>query len=92
MIVRIPTEGQFELDDQEAGELNDLDNKLVALVEHGNEAQFSTVLAQMEDLVRTKGDHLPDSDLHASDIVLPPPDLTFEEAQALFKGDGLIPG
>lgn len=92
MIVRIPTEGQFELDDSEANELNELDNQLVALIQGGDENSFAAVLAAMEDLVRTKGDHLPDAELHPSDVVLPPPDLTFEEAQALFSGEGLIPG
>ncbi len=92
MIVRIPLEGQFELDDHEALELNDLDNQLVALVESDNAAQFVPTLAKMLALVRAKGDRVPDTDLRSSAIVLPPEDLTFEEAQALFRGEGLVPG
>ena len=92
MIVRIPLEGQFELDDAEATELNALDNELVALVERGDRAQFAETLGKMLAYVRARGDLLPDTDLQASAIVLPPGDLDFEEAQALFKGEGLIPG
>ena len=92
MIIRIPTEGQFRVDDQLTGQLNDFDNQLVALVERGDDSQFAAVLKQMLDLVRGKGQRLPDDDLSASTLVLPPADLTFEEAQSLFKGEGLIPG
>ncbi len=92
MIVRIPLEGQFELDDLEALELNDLDNQLVALVETGNATQFAPTLAKMLEFVRARGEHVPDTDLRASAIVLPPADLDFEEAQALFRGEGLVPG
>ena len=91
MIVRIPLEGQFELDDQEAVELNALDNQLVALVESGDSAKFAATLAKMLDYVRARGDHVPDTDLHPSAIVLPPGDLDLDEAQALFKGEGLVP-
>ena len=92
MIVRIPVEGQFELDDQEAAALNELDNQLVSLVERGDAAQFAVTLGKMLDFVRTRGDHVPDTELQPSAIVLPPGDLDFEEAQALFKGEGLVPG
>jgi hypothetical protein len=43
--------------------------------------------------VQTQGERLPDADLHPSDAIIPPADLTLEETQALFAGDGtgLIP-
>jgi hypothetical protein len=91
VIVRIPAEGQFRLDDQEAAQLNDLDNRLVELVERGDEAGFTATLRELLDLVRSHGDQLPDEEIVPSSIVLPPPDLTFDEAQHLFQGDGLIP-
>jgi hypothetical protein len=92
MIVRIPLEGQFELDDTEAEELNAQDNKLVEIVAKGDAKQFAANLAKMLDYVRERGDLLPDTELHASTIVLPPGDLELEEAQTMFKGEGLIPG
>ena len=92
MIVRIPTEGQFRVDDSLLGQLNDFDNKLVALVDHGGEAEFAEVLRQMLDVVRGKGVRVADTELVGSTLVLPPADITFAEAQRLFTGEGLIPG
>ncbi len=40
MIVRIATEGQFELDQADYEAVNDLDNRCVEAVEAGDEARF----------------------------------------------------
>ena len=45
----------------------------------------------MLDYVRSEGSLLDGDDLEESDIIIPPPDLTFAEAQAEFTGEGLIP-
>jgi hypothetical protein len=91
VIVRIATENQYELPDNVAGRLNDLDNQCVEAVEAGDEARFQQLFEQMLDLVRSEG-HLLDEDvLHGSDVILPPPDVTFEEAKDGFSGEGLIP-
>jgi hypothetical protein len=34
---------------------------------------------------------VPDDELVVSEVIIPPPDLTFEEARAEFTGEGLIP-
>ena len=91
MIVRIATEGQFEVDDSVTDQLNDLDNACVAAVEAGDEATFHQNYDAMLTLVRDHGTELGDDDLHESALILPPPDLTFEEAGEQFTGDGLIP-
>ena len=41
--------------------------------------------------MRTQGEELEDEDLDASDVILPPSDLSFVEAGEEFTGDGLIP-
>ena len=46
----------------------------------------------MLDLVREKGKPLPVDELVESDLVLPQPDITLEEAGELFTGEGLLPG
>ena len=46
----------------------------------------------MLDLVREKGAALPVEELVESDLVLPEPDITLEEAEELFVGEGLISG
>ncbi len=91
MIVRIATEGQYRLPDGDAERLNELDNQAVEAVEAGDEARFTELFAQMLELVRRDGQPLGDDELEESDVILPPPDTTMEEAAHEFSGDGLIP-
>ena len=91
MIVRISTEGQYRLPDGDADRLNELDNDAVAAVEADDEDRFHEVFEQMLDLVRSEGRPLAVDDLEESDLILPPPDLSFVEAGEQFTGDGLIP-
>ena len=91
MIVRISGEGQFRLPDNDTERLNELDNEAVAAVDADDEDRFHEVFEQMLDLVRSEGRPLPVEDLEESDLILPPPDLTFVEAGEHFTGDGLIP-
>ena len=91
MIVRIATEDQYRVPDDDAARLNELDNAAVAAVQAGDEARFHELFAQMLELVRRDGHRLGDDDLEESDVIIPPPDLSFEEARHEFTGDGLIP-
>jgi hypothetical protein len=91
VIVRIATEGQYRLPDDDAEALNELDNQVVAAVESGDEDRFHEVFEQMLDLVRRAGDPLGDDEIEESDVILPPPDISFVEASAEFTGEGLIP-
>jgi hypothetical protein len=91
MIVRISTEGQYRLEDDDAEQLNELDNAVVAAVDAGDEAAFEQRFQAMLDYVRQRGDALGDDELEESDVILPPPDTTIDEAAHEFTGDGLIP-
>ena len=91
MIVRIATEDQYRLPDAAAERLNALDNEAVAAVEAGDEDRFHELFEEMLQLVRTDGSKLADDELEESDVILPPPDLSFVEAGHEFTGDGLIP-
>ena len=91
MIVRISGEGQFRLPDEDADRLNELDNAAVEAAEGGDEERFQQFWAQMLELVEKDGEAVPDDELIESDVILPPRDLTFEEARAEFTGEGLIP-
>jgi hypothetical protein len=91
VIVRIATESQYRLPEEDAAELNQLDNDAVAAVEAGDEDRFHEVFEQMIDLVRRAGAPLDDDELEESDVILPPPDISFVEAANEFTGDGLIP-
>jgi len=91
VIVRIAGQGQYEVPAELVDRLNELDNEAVAAVEAGDRAKFHELFRQMVDLVRNDCTPVPDDELAVSDVILPPPDLTFEEAQAEFTGEGLIP-
>ncbi len=91
MIVRIATDRQYRLPDEDAQRLNELDNAAVKAVDDGDEEQFHELFEQMLDLVRTEGQELEEDDLEGSDVILPPPDLSFAEAGNEFTGEGLIP-
>ena len=91
MIVRISGEGQYRLPDEDAGRLNELDNSAVAAVEGGDEDEFRSLFEQMLSLVESDGEELADDELVESDVILPPRDISFDEAAGEFTGEGLIP-
>jgi hypothetical protein len=92
VIVRILTEGQFNLPGAHIDELNEIDNQIVEVVENEDREGFERLLKKMLDLVREKGTPVPVDELVESDLVLPEPDLTLEEAEKTFTGEGLLPG
>ena len=91
MIVRIMGEGQFEIDEEVAKGLNDLDQQAEQALEAGDAERLGELLERMAEAVRTNGTRVPDDDLSPSEAIVPPPDLSLEEARSLFEGDGLIP-
>jgi PspAA-like protein len=91
VIVRIAAEGQYKLPDDVADKLNQLDNEAVAAVEAGDEARFQALFDEMIQLVQSSGEPVPDDELVESQVIIPPRDLTFAEAQGEFNGDGIIP-
>jgi len=92
MIIRILTEGQFNLPGSHIDQLNEIDNQLVEAVESEDRGRFKLLLKQMLDLVRQKGTQVPVDELIESDLILPEPDITLKEAEELFVGEGLLPG
>ena len=91
MIVRIMGEGQFEIDEEVAKGLNDLDQQAEQALGAGDAERLGELLERMAEAVRTNGARVPDEDLSPSEALVPPPDLSLEEARELFEGDGLIP-
>jgi hypothetical protein len=91
VIVRVAGEGQYRIPDDQQEKLNELDNAAVAAVEAGDEDGFREIWEQMLAMVSADGNALDDDELVGSDIILPPRDVTFAEAQSEFTGEGLIP-
>jgi chromosome condensin MukBEF complex kleisin-like MukF subunit len=91
VIVRLMGEGQYQVDDEVAKGLNDLDGQAAEALESGDEAKLAELLRRMAEAVRSNGARLADDDLTASEAVIPPDDLSLEEARRLFEDEGLIP-
>jgi hypothetical protein len=91
VIVRLMSEGQYRVDDETAATLNDLDGQASQAVESGDEETLKRLLGQMASVVREKGERLEDGDLSASEAIVPPEDLSLDEAKQLFADEGLIP-
>jgi hypothetical protein len=44
------------------------------------------------EFIRSNGQPVAEDQLVGSDVILPPPDVSLEEAMTQFTGEGLIPG
>ena len=92
MIVRIATEGQYELLENDEQVLGELDNQAVAACQTGDEEQFRATFQRLLEFVRSNGTPIDEDRLVSSDLIIPPPDVSMEEASKEFSGEGLIPG
>jgi hypothetical protein len=91
MIVRISGEEQYRLDDADCQQLTELEGKVIAAVDGEDEGAFASSFPALLDYVRSRGARLGDDELESSDLILPPADVTLEEASREFTGEGLIP-
>jgi hypothetical protein len=92
MIIRILGDGQFRLDDNLLDRLNKIDNKIVNHVSQGNRIEFARDLANLISTVKELAEPLDPIEILPSDIIIPPSDLSFEEARKVFCDEGLIKG
>jgi hypothetical protein len=91
VIVRLMGEGQYRIDEDLRSRLNELDTRAAEQIDQEDEPALDQILDEMAKLVRDEGERLADDDLSASDLIIPPSDLTLEETRALFSDEGLIP-
>ncbi|HQE98019.1 MAG TPA: hypothetical protein PKY20_07425 [Methanothrix sp.] len=92
MIVRILGIGQFKLDDRHIDSLNKIDNQIVEHVSKGREKEFRKDLAKIISMIQEKGEAMDPAEIVPSDIIVPPADMTLDEAKQVFSGEGLIKG
>ena len=90
MIVRISGTGQFELDDSGVRELDRLDTDLSEALHASQEDKFHQLLAQTIAFVREHGKSVADDRVVGSEVIIPPEDVTMEEAQQFFTDEGLM--
>jgi hypothetical protein len=91
VIVRIATEDQYEIPGDDYAALNDLDNAVVEAVEAGDNDRYVKAFAELIDWIRSNGKAIGDDELRESDVIVPPPDTSLDEATADFSGEGIIP-
>jgi predicted anti-sigma-YlaC factor YlaD len=84
-------DGQYDVDDEVAKGLNDLDGQAEQALQAGDEEHLREVLRRMAEQVRANGARLAEDDLKPSEAIVPPDDLTLDEARELLEGEGLIP-
>lgn len=92
MIVRLMGEGQYELDDECIEEVNKIDDEITKFVENDDGESFKAAFLKMKEYIRANGTKIPDELIKPSEVIIPPCDLTLEEAKKLYKGEeGMIP-
>jgi hypothetical protein len=84
-------EGQFLADDALRVRLDELDDEVARAVEAGDERGLWSGLQALADAVREGGEKLSDEDLRPSDAIIPPEDLSLDEARELLADEGFIP-
>jgi hypothetical protein len=91
VIVRILGEGQYRLDDAAFAKAGEIDDRVQAAAESGDEAGFAAALAELLDLITASGTELAADEFEGSDAVIPGHGTTLAEAQDLLSSEGLIP-
>ena len=88
MIVRILDEGQYEIDGAHVEKLEELDRALNAAIEAADDGAFRKSLAAVVEMILANGSKVEDpTHLKPSDLVVPAPDSTLEEVQALLASE-----
>ncbi len=92
MIIRILSEGQFDVPDHAVDGLNELDSSLESAIDAADEATFAAALGALLDRVREIGEPVALDSLVPSTLVLPHAQASLAEVRDLLNDDGLIPG
>jgi hypothetical protein len=92
MIIRIMGQGQFEVKSSLFDDLNKIDNKIVEYVQKGNEKGYKKSLADLIGIITREGQMVDNKELVESDVIVPPADMTLEEARQVFRGKGIFEG
>jgi hypothetical protein len=92
MIIRIMNENQYIVPSIYYDDINSIDNEIVKLIAKGDVKGFKTKYGELISLIRKNGVPMDPKTLKNSDLIVPPADISFEEAKRIFTGEGLIPG
>jgi hypothetical protein len=73
-------------------DINSLDNEIVKLIARDDKEGFRKKYEELISVIRKNGVPMDPKTLKNSDLIVPPADISFEEAKRIFIGEGLIPG
>ena len=82
MIVRIMTEDQYRLPDEQLPEVQRLDDDLEKAVDSGDDATFGAALSRLVAFVRAHGEVVAMEEVVPSDLMIPAPDMSLAEAKS----------
>lgn len=91
MIVRVLGEGQYRLDDAAFAVAHQIDDRLQAAADAGDDDAFATALAELVASITQHGAPLPADEFIGSDAVVPSTGTSLEEARDLLSSEGLLP-
>lgn len=92
MIIRIMGQGQFQVKSSLFDKLNKIDNRIVHFVQKGDEKAYRKGLSDLIAMIKKEGTALGTGELMESDIIVPPADMSFDEARQVFTGAGIFRG
>lgn len=90
MIVRVSGVGQYELNDDGVRKLDQLDTELTRALDAADEARFHEALASTIEFICGSGKPVEANRVVPSDVIVPPEDVTLEEARGFFTDEGLM--
>jgi hypothetical protein len=90
VIVRISGTGQYEFPDDLVPQLHELDGAITQALHARDEKGFHSHLHELFQFVKGKGTELGDETMVPSQIIIPPEDVTLEEAHGFFHDEDLL--
>jgi hypothetical protein len=101
IIVRVSGQGQFKVNREILDRINDIDNSIVNLLENTDtdvdvnsikvkQKELNEKVNEIINLIRTNGMPLDDKEITLSQIMIPSPDISVDEAKKIFRGEGII--
>lgn len=101
IIVRVSGQGQFKINREILDRINDIDNSIVNLLENTDtdvdvnsikvkQKELNEKVNEIINLIRTKGMPLGDKEIIQSQIMIPNPDISVDEAKKIFRGEGIV--
>lgn len=91
MIIRILNENQYIVPSIYLDEINVIDNEIVRCIASSDVDGFKKNYSEMIELIRKNGIPVEAEIIKESDLIVPPADISFDEARKIFIGEGLVP-